>query len=60
MKYVKTIGLFLCFSCSAIAKGWTPLQLDKANTAKDVEHLTDMEKKSSCILTFADFILKIS
>lgn len=45
MKYVKTIGLFLFFSCTAIAKGWTPLQLEKANTAKDVELLTDMEKE---------------
>ncbi len=45
MRYFTAIGLFLLFTFPVLAQGWTPMQLAKANTAKDIELLTDMEKE---------------
>jgi|GEM_PF-5959143 hypothetical protein len=44
MRYFTAIGLFLLFTFPVLAQGWTPMQLAKANTAKDIELLTHMEK----------------
>ena len=54
MRYFTPIGLFLLFTCPVLAQEWTLMQLAKANTAKDIELLTYMEKEvESDITVFA-------
>lgn len=38
-------GIFMVLSYSVLGQGWTPSQFEKANTAKDIVLLTEMEKE---------------
>lgn len=53
MKKVVILLLAFCSSSHLLAQSWTPEQLEKANTAKDISYLTVEEKESIKYLNLA-------